>query len=396
MRFNAGRIAIHREGIAVKILLPASRILILSLALALLVSCGGDGTLFNDVEPPPLPVPALEITRPIVNTDLTYYRLVEVDIEERDRWVEVAEDALMEVAASGVAMQDAWATPYFVSSKQLCHIGGVGPLLTVRLAEADPSIHEFGFTEDPILSWDEQMCMDRETRHYGFRARPDVGVPERVLELGRPMGDTSTLFHRLWTQAHPCDAVCAGVESFLGTLVEEGVDLRNAWYAASTVGHEFDVYALVVEVGEVHPILERSGFLEEPYNSWNAGVALMWNHCFTGCPEQIAFPRPYVGWLAPLYPGPRIHYRSVPSSEYDDLISDRADAEKELQRLARGGLEIRQAWIPTGRSEGEYTNIIVELAVEDYRIAGWGYSRAPSGDPPEFPWDFVWHYDLSR
>ena len=360
--------------------------------LACFLACDDDPADIVIDELPLLPVPSIEYSRPLANTDLTYRRLLGVSGNHIDAKVATAESTLTALVTAGVPVREAWATGHPPSSV----------FVTVRLARADTTIGSHGFSGELPMPW-YPWPLDESTLHYSFGPPSDVRLPVKILEIVDREKPPGLVYRLTWwpDAAYYGDYVLekewrAGPESMIKTLIETGVEVRNAWVSATRSDCHWGSWrAVVLEVAEPHPVLVASGFQEGKWMDGSECLAFAWNYCFTDCPTGAELPRPREIWtMMPTDPH-RIYWRSVPSRDYEEEFGRPGQAELHIMRMLRAGAPIQRAWIPVMASAREHTYMAIELERREWRVWWWDYLYEPIGGSEELNrWSFVKYYDL--
>jgi hypothetical protein len=360
--------------------------IILAIFLLIFIACDKSEDPVEIVPIVTLPEPSLEMPRPVVNTDATYYSFLKIeDIPPRKEWKPTADLFLEEMMEAGIDLRDAWVTKekwYWPAYWRL--------FIVLRLSEPDTALHDFGFVDNPPYDW--SRLLEYETLHYRFDSSDEPALPGPALELHHDIQHTSSTVYKVW-QPYWRPPTAHGIESYLRTLIEEGVRIKNAWAPGEwrTWCDQWGAYVLVLEVDEVTPILSQSGFKIRPNSDYNCGVPVFLNYCFELCPE-VEIPEAQPDWYLIQDMNRRMYLRSFLSEEYEETISHRTAADHEVQRLVRGGVELLHAWVPTNGSSKPYTHILIELKKPDYRILFFGYDKELDGGWGDLDWEVIWYY----
>jgi hypothetical protein len=227
-----------------------------------------------------IPTPVQVSTRPLLDTDLTYYSYFPLDGNPENA-KNNAETTLLSMVKAGLVITQAWlGTSGDCNNVELRNKAR----LVVRLLEANPDIARFDFTGDPAplshdypwVYWYNNGCANKVAWRYDFESGPAVALPEPSLAPREyPVPDSPTIYYRPWYVWGVTDEEWrAGVEAFIGELVREGIPLEQVsvpiGHSDSCLQSDFcNTTVLMITTTEPELKLMQPGIMTESSNCMN-------------------------------------------------------------------------------------------------------------------------------
>lgn len=228
----------------------------------------------------PIPTPVQVATRPLLDTDLTYYSYFPVD-GEPENTKNNAEKILLKMVKAGLVISQAWlGTSSDCNADELDYCAR----LVVRLSEANPNINSFDFTPDPAPSshdfpwiyWYNYLCANKFAWRYDFESGPEVELPEpSLVPREYPVPESPTTYYRPWyVWGNTEEEWRGGVEAFISELVREGIQLEQVsvpiGHSNSCLDSDFcNTTVLMIITEKPEPKLVQLGIKTESSNCLN-------------------------------------------------------------------------------------------------------------------------------
>ena len=264
---------------------------ILHVIILLLISMGCSDSELPLKQSETIPTPVLVTTRPLLDTDLTYYSYFPLDGKPENARNE-AEAILLTMVRAGLMISQAWlGTSGSCNDEDLSH----SARMVVRLSEANPDIINFNFISDPApqshnypwVYWYNYGCANKLTWRYDFESGAEIELPQPSLAPREyPVPDSPTIFYRPWyvwgvTEEEWRD----GVESFIRELVREGILLEKIsvpiGHSDSCMQSDFcNTTVLMIITKEPEPKLLQPGIMTESSNCMNLCPATLLEYHF--------------------------------------------------------------------------------------------------------------------
>jgi hypothetical protein len=238
----------------------------------------------SDTEPPfsqdevkQIPTPVQVTSRPLLDTDLTYYSYFALEGEPEDAKSD-AETILLNMVKAGLLISQAW-----LGTSSDCNDEDVPcARLVVRLVEANPDIASFDFTGDPApLSHDFPWVYwyaraNKLAWRYDFQSGSEIVLPDpSLMPREYPVPDSPTIYYRPWYVWEATEEEwIAGVEAFITELVREGIPLEQvsvpSGHSDSCLQSEFcNTTVLMIMTEDPEPKLVQPGIMTESSNCMN-------------------------------------------------------------------------------------------------------------------------------
>jgi hypothetical protein len=243
----------------------------------LLLGCSDGEVYLRDSGLQAIPSPVVVTTRPLLDTDLTYYSYFELE-EASENARGDAEMVLQRMADAGAVIAQAW-----LGTSGECRDDEVSfsARLVVRLAEPYPDIASYGFTGDPAppahdypwVYWYE--CASKTTWRYDFDSKT-VWIPQPTRVPNEyPVPDSPATYFRPWYVWGATDGEWReGVEAFIRELVREGIPLERV--LAPACGSDpcgqadwCNTNVVIIVAAKPDARLDRPGIMKESSNCMN-------------------------------------------------------------------------------------------------------------------------------
>lgn len=224
-----------------------------------------------------IPTPMEVATRPLLDTDLTYYSYFPVAGAPDDAKIE-AETRLLDMIDAGLSISHAW-----VGTSSDCENNEPNcARLVVRLSEADSDIDDFSFTGDPAppshpfpwVFWYERA--HKQSWRYDFESESAVELPEPShVPREYPVPDSPATYYRPWYVFGATEEEWrVGVEAFITELITEGIALEqvtvpNGHSDSCSQSEACNTSVVMIRTVAPEPKLTQLGIMAQSSNCMN-------------------------------------------------------------------------------------------------------------------------------